>query len=43
MYVFYVLKAKPLQMETFKKVSVGKLHMYLFMDTYICVCVLFSQ
>lgn len=29
MYVFYVLKAKPLQTETFKKVSIEKLHMFM--------------
>lgn len=39
MYVFYVLKAKPFQTETLKeKVSIEELHIYLLIDTYMCVC-----
>lgn len=29
MYVFYVLKAKHLQTETYKKVSIGELHIFM--------------
>lgn len=40
MYVFYVLKAKPFQTETLKeKVSIEELHIYLLIDTYVCVSV----